>query len=93
MAKITAYAYYGVLGHEKTAIIRSVAIQGETYDRIEIEVPDDWEVGENNCGDTLIMIPGTGTYWMIDEIFQMHKDNSLWAVWSDSKKKLEWKKA
>lgn len=97
MAKtIEAYAYYGVLGHEYTALIKGVEVEG-IYDTIEIEIPDDWETGENVYGDILIKAPGCGDYWIIEELLHIYRDNNLWAEWYDTKhkkhrEKLEWRK-
>ena len=95
MKIITACAYYGVLGHEKEAVIKGIEIEG-IYDTIEISLPDDWEVSENAYGDALIRMPGSSYFWLIDELFQMDVHDGLWAVWGNEsgehRRKISWRK-
>lgn len=95
MKTIEAFAYYGVLGHEKTAIIRSIEISTGTYDKIEIDIPDNWYAGKNAIDETLIQPEGSRYTYTLDEIVSVYRNNVMWAEWYDGsmshKKKLDWR--
>lgn len=59
MTKINGYANYGVLAHEKQIrfTISAPHPHATVSDRVEITIPDGWEVAENNFGDVLIISP------------------------------------
>lgn len=96
MKTVTAYAYYGTLGHEYTPVIKEALLTGEVYDRIRIHVPDEFTIGRNDIGQTLIGVP-EGYSMLIDEIFHMDEHDVLKMVWGGPnggtrKVKVDWEK-
>ena len=61
---IKGYANYGVLAHEKQTIFTVAAPHPRTKvaEKVEITIPDGWEVSENATGEKLIGTPDGKTY-------------------------------
>ena len=93
--KIKGYANYGVLSHEKQTIFTITAPHPHTNvtEKIEIAIPDGWEVSENDMGEKLIHAPNGKTY-LAEEIISTDGENPI-LRWYDGPydrktKKLEW---
>lgn len=95
MEKIRGYANYGVLAHEKKPVftISNTSAYTTVNEEIEITLPDNWGVCENNFGRKLIVNPDGETY-IADEIISSYGGNPA-LIWYDGEKEhriiLEWK--
>lgn len=82
--KIRAYKNYGVLNNEKKNIftVSSPASTAATYDVIEIDIPDGFQIFENNFGSLLIKTPSGKTYFADEIVGQAGEAPAL--VWYDN---------
>ena len=66
---INIYCNYGVLGAEKVNVYTYTAPEAtaDCYDRIAVEIPEGWELCENECGETLVVDP-SGMNWLVQEV-------------------------
>lgn len=91
---IKGYANYGVLAHEKQTIFTVAAPHPRTKvaEKVEITIPDGWEVSENATGEKLIGTPDGKTY-LADEIISSYGDSPVlsWFDGNNSHRiKLNW---
>lgn len=82
--KIRAYKNYGVLNNEKKNIftVSSPASTAVAYDEIEIDIPEEFQVFENNFGSLLIKAPNGKTYFADEIIGQVSEGPAL--MWYDN---------
>ena len=94
MTTISGYANYGGLAHEKQTIftITNEHAYASVSEKVEITLPENWNVHENNFG-FLIESP-EGNLYKADEIISSWDDNPVLS-WYDGDKtnriKLDWK--
>lgn len=76
MKKINGYANYGCLAAEKIAVytISNPNATATVSEKISIEIPDDWEVWENDAGDTMLTSPWGWEYKADEVIGRTEKD-------------------
>lgn len=56
------YASYGVLAHEKRPVYTVEAPAGDICDELTVELPEGWELAENEAGAPLLTMPTGETY-------------------------------
>lgn len=64
MKKFTGYINYGVLASEKRQVWTANAPHATATcsDKVEIEVPEGWDMFETNAGDIMLMAPWGWNY-------------------------------
>lgn len=96
MGKLTGYANYGVLAHEKQIIftVDNKHPHAAVSDKIEMIIPDDFAVSASVSGDILIDTPDGTTYSPKDIISSWGDKPAL--IWFDGERNhrqtLEWEK-
>lgn len=75
MDKITGYANYGVLAHEKKILFTAGPVPADavTSEKVEYTVPDGWDCGENGMGGQILTSPW-GTDYLPGEILHSKGD-------------------
>lgn len=83
--KIKAYKNYGVLGWEKMVVctVDAPSSTAVTYDKIEIEIPEDFKVSGNAMGNLLIDTPDGKTY-LANELIVWRNGRPVLAWWDGS---------
>ena len=77
MKKISGYKNYGCLAAEKIAVftIDKPNPTATVSDKIDIEIPDSWEVWENQYGNTMLTSPW-GWEYKADELIDRAGDET-----------------
>lgn len=76
---LPVYKSYNVLGSEKIPQYSYSAPMSEIYDKVDIEIPDLFEVFTSKTHEVIIAIP-TGGHHIIDDILESREDGPYF-VW------------
>lgn len=71
------YASMGVLSHEKRPVYTVGGPAGEIYDELTVELPDGWELDENEAGEPLLTMPTGEVYLASDLLTNADDDPAL----------------
>ena len=79
MSKLQVYKSYNVLGSEKIPQYSYSVPMSEIYDKVDIEIPEMFEVFTSKTYEIIIVTP-TGGHHIIDEILESREDGPYF-VW------------
>lgn len=85
MKTIIGYVNYGVMAHEKQTLFTMEPCEDGVSEKIELYIPDEFELTENQTRSILVNTPD-GTCYMLHEILSSKDDNPIFRWWDKNGK-------